>query len=82
MESITKTVDMGSETSHMGSELGKLGWDLENSGSVPVNQITPTTKMAAPQNLAYFRRSKLPPKNAATAKSQFKARGMAARWQG
>jgi len=56
--------------------------DLVSSGNAPVNQTTPAIKIAAPENLANLRKSKLPPKNASTAKSQLAATGIAARWQG
>jgi hypothetical protein len=82
MESITNTVDTGSSTSQTGSDPIEATSDLVDSGKVPINQITPTARIAEPHNFAYFLRSKLPAKNAITARSQLAAIGMAARWQG
>ena len=81
-ESITKTVEMGSLTSHAGSEPMGFGSDLPGPLKLSENQITPPLKMAAPHSLAYFRSKRPPPKNATTARIQLAAIGRAALWQG
>jgi hypothetical protein len=55
---------------------------LGSLGDTTMNQNAPTIKIAILESFAIFFKSKLPPKNAITAKSQLAARGNAACWQG